>query len=296
MKRALKFSSLKEERGTILILVLWVIALLTMVAGYFSVEARLRGNMGHSAWNLLKSRLEVESILNLSAVYLAPLEQAKESEDPEHFIAADGAEYKVKINGRDVSFRLEDERGKLDINRVSEDTLSKVLDALLENRNPNLASRLTDAILDWKDNDEDRRTNGAEKDFYESLTPPYKPANSKFLLLEQLLLVKDMTPRIFWGPLEWKKPGEKEDSPSWKGGIQDIFTVYNQNGIVIKAAAPAPLLDVLDEEELSDKGGKGTLRFRACLYQGCYQVFWDAQKQGNRFYKLLHWQRIPRFD
>ena len=284
------------DDGSILVLVLWVIALLTMVAGYFSVEARLRGNMGHNAWNLLKSRLEIESILNLTSIYLGPLEQKDDTEDPDHFIFADGSQYKVRINGRDVKFRLEDERGKLDINTVSEDTLGSVLDALLEDQNPGLASRLTDCILDWKDNDEDRRSGGAEKDYYEKQIPPYKPANSRFLLLEQLLLVRYMTPRIFWGPIEWNKSAKKDQPLSWKGGIQDIFTVYNQAGVVIKAAAPEPLLDILDEQELSDKGGRGTLRFRTCLYQGCYQVFWDAKKNGKQLYTLLHWQHIPRFD
>ncbi len=287
-------SPLGDQSGTILVLVLWVIALLTMVAGYFSVEARLRGNMGHSAWNLLKSRLEVESILNLTAIYLAPLDQEQDEEDTDKFIVADGSSYKVKIGGRELGFSLEDERGKIDLNKVDEELLDKILGTFLEGvvEEP---SHIVEAILDWKDNDDDKRPGGAEKDYYESLKPAYKPANSKFLLLEQLLLVKGMDPKIFWGPIEWEKSGEKAESSAWKGGIQDLFTVYNQSGVVIRAAAPEPLLDILDEKDLSDKGGMGTLRLKTCLYQGCYQIFWDVEKQQNSLFKLLHWQQIPRF-
>ena len=290
---------LKGEKGTILVLVLWVIALLTMIAGYFSVEARLRGNLGYGSWNLLKSRLEIESLLNLASFYLAPIEQDKDAQDPEHFLFADGSRYRVRMNGRDLEFTIEDERGKVDLNKVSEEELDNILTALLGNREGNQASHISDAIMDWRDNDDDKRSGGAESDFYESLNPPYKPANAKFLLLEQLLLVRGVGPRLFWGPIEWKKKytkGKKGDIPLWKGGIQDLFTVYNQAGTVLRAAAPEPLLDILDEKDLSEKGGKGTLRLRACLYQGCYQIFWEAEKQQNRYYKLIHWQQIPRFD
>lgn len=290
---------LKGEKGSILVLVLWVISLLTMVAGYFSMEARLRGNLGYGSWNLLKSRLEIESVLNLASIYLAPLEQDKDARDPEHFLFADGSEYRVRINGRDLEFTLEDERGKIDLNKVNEDVLEKVFSSLLENQEEDQASHISNAIMDWRDNDDDKRSGGAEEGFYESLSPPYKPANSKFLLLEQLLLVRGVNPRIYWGPIEWgekEKKGKKGKTPAWKGGIQDLFTVYNQGGTVLKAAAPEPLLDILDEKDLSDKGGKGTLRLRTCLCQGCYQVFWEVEKQQNSYYKLIHWQQSPRFD
>jgi len=286
----------ENEKGTILVLVLWVIALLTMVAGYFSVETRLRGNMGHGTWNLLKSKLEIESVLNLAAVYMAPLEQDSDTDDPDHFLLADGSTYKVFINGRDLEFTIEDERGKIDLNKVSEETLATVLDGLLGAQDENIASNLTDAILDWRDNDDDKRPHGAEKEYYQALSPSYEPSNSKFMYLEQLLLVKDMKPNIYWGPIKWQNVQEKEESPAWKGGLQDIFTVYNQGGNVIKAAAPEPLLKILDEKDLSDKGGKGTIRLKACLYQGCYQVFWDPVKDQNKLFKLVHWQQIPRFD
>ena len=290
---------LKGEKGTILVLVLWVIALLTMIAGYFSVEARLRGNLGYGSWNLLKSRLEVESLLNLASLYLAPIDQDKDVRDPDHFLFADGSRYMVRMGGRDLEFTLQDERGKIDLNKVSEDVLEKVLSSLLANQAGSQASHISDAVMDWRDNDDDKRSSGAEDAFYQSLSPPYKPSNSRFLLLEQLLLVRGVTPRIFWGPLKWRekdKKGKKGETPSWKGGIQDLFTVYNQAGTVLRAAAPEPLLDILDEKDLSDKGGKGTLRLRTCLYQGCYQVFWNAEKQQKRYYKLIHWQQIPRFD
>ncbi len=291
----LDLAYIRGQRGSILIMVLWVIALLTMIAGYFSMEARLRGNMGYSAWNLLRSRIEVESILNLASLYVAPVDQ-KENEDKDQFLVADGSRYKVDIDGRQVEFRLEDERGKVDINKVSQEVLEKILDAVLQDQGKDTATHLADAIMDWRDNDDDRRPGGAEKDYYQSLSPAYKPSNSKFLLLEQLLLVKGMDPKIFWGPLDWEGPGSKKEGPIWKGGIQDLFTVYNQKGIVLKAAAPAPLLEILDEKDLSDAGGKGIMRLRTCLYQGCYQIFWEIEKQQNHFFKLLHWQQISRFD
>ncbi len=322
---------MRLEDGTILILVLWVIAMVTMVAGYFSQETRLRGNLGHGSWNLLKSRMEMESVLNLVALYVAPVEQDQDKtgknskdtgtgkpetstrndkteddnknsgigragNDQEKFIIPDGSSYKVMINGRALEFTLEDERGKIDINKVPDDMLETVMESLLQAQDKKLASDITDCILDWKDNDDDKRTGGAEKDYYESLSPAYHPANSKFLLLEQLLLVKGIDPRLYWGPIKWKNSDEKDAAPLWKGGIQDIFTVYNGSTTVNRASAPRLLTEILDESELTSMGGLGTMRLKACLYQGCYQVFWRADKQQGTNYTLVHWQQVPMFD
>jgi len=48
---------------------------------------------------------------------------------------------------------------------------------------------LEDAWHDWIDGDELKRINGAEKDYYETLSPPYEPRNSRLETVEELLLI-----------------------------------------------------------------------------------------------------------
>ena len=66
-------------------------------------------------------------------------------------------------------FRLIDEGGKININRVNEDLLRRVFTNL--GVDANVRDILVDSIMDWRDPDDLHRTNGAEKDYYLTLSP-----------------------------------------------------------------------------------------------------------------------------
>jgi general secretion pathway protein K len=61
---------------------------------------------------------------------------------------------------------------------------------------------IVDSILDWRDEDDFHRLNGAESDYYQSLEPPYKCKNADFDDIGELLLVKGVTPDLFNGRLD----------------------------------------------------------------------------------------------
>ena len=283
----------RDEKGAVLIMVLWVIALLSMIGGYFTLETTLRRNMAFGDWNLLRARLALESALSLVAPHIVPLGEDKDVEDKEEFVVPDGSTYKIDIAGQQLCFSIEDERGKLDINKASEDELVEFFVSFLGKTQ---GRDIAESILDWRDNDDDQRPGGAEKDYYLSLLPPYEPANSRFLLLEQLLLVKGVNPRLFWGPLEWAETGSKDQEGSWKGGLQDLLTVYNGDQKIVKDVAGEPLIDILGKEYFKDGQGLGTLRFKTCAYQSCYQVFFKKAPGAKTGFTLVYWQQVPRFD
>jgi DNA uptake protein ComE-like DNA-binding protein len=64
---------------------------------------------------------------------------------------------------------------------------------------PNMTSELADAILDFIDEDDDPRSAGAESDYYQSLSPPYRAKNGPLRSLDELLLVSGVTPRLLYG-------------------------------------------------------------------------------------------------
>ncbi len=281
-----------EETGAVLILVLWVIALLSMLGGYFTLETTLRRNLSYNSWNLLRAQLAIESVLNLVAPHMKPLGQERDVDEKESFVVPDGSTYKIGIGGQEVVFSIEDERGKLDINKATEDELIEFFSSFL---GKNQGRQLAEAILDWRDNDDDDRPAGAEKDYYLSLNPPYEPANGKFILLEQLLLVRGIDPELYWGPLQWGEANDKEMSVSWEGGLQDLLTVYNGSDKMVEEVAPQPLIDIMEKEYFKDGQGLGTLRFKTCAYQSCYQVFFKKAGSSKSGFTLVHWQQIPRF-
>ena len=280
---------LRTQRGAVLILVLWVIAFLSMIGGYFTLETTLKRNLGFNPWNLLRAKLVMNSVLLVIAPHIRPFGQEEDNQD--QFIVPDGTVYKISIGGQDLEFSIEDERGKIDLNRAPDEMIEMAIQGLLGKEEGEI---LSDSILDWKDLDQDERTNGAERDYYVSLDPPYEPSNRKFVLLDQLLLVRGMTPELYWGPLEWKEGNGEKERITWTGGIKDLFTIYNGTGKLISEASPQPLIDILGKEYFKEAKGLGTLRFKACAYQSCYQIFFKRETGSKLGFRLVYWGQAPR--
>ena len=64
---------------------------------------------------------------------------------------------------------------------------------------PEMTEDVADAILDWMDEDSEVRDYGAEANYYSSLSPPYAPKNGPMDSLEELLLVRGVTPQLMFG-------------------------------------------------------------------------------------------------
>jgi general secretion pathway protein K len=61
------------------------------------------------------------------------------------------------------------------------------------------AGTVVDSILDWVNPSPDSHFNGAETDYYSRLVPPYNCKNGPIDDLSELLLIKGVTPDIYWG-------------------------------------------------------------------------------------------------
>jgi type II secretory pathway component PulK len=64
---------------------------------------------------------------------------------------------------------------------------------------PGMTEDVADAILDWMDADDEPRDYGAERDYYASLNTPYAPRNAPLQTVEELLLVRGVTPQMLFG-------------------------------------------------------------------------------------------------
>ncbi len=65
---------------------------------------------------------------------------------------------------------------------------------------PGMTEDTAAAILDWLDeDDETTEPNGAEADYYEGLESKYSPTNGQILSIEELLLVRGVTPDLLFG-------------------------------------------------------------------------------------------------
>jgi len=91
------------------------------------------------------------------------------------------------------------------------------------------ADVIVDSILDWIDTDDLKRLNGAENEYYQSLPNPYKAKNGRLDTLEELLLIKEMSPDILFGTKEQK-------------GLINFVTIYSTGVRVNINAAPKEIL------------------------------------------------------
>jgi len=73
---------------------------------------------------------------------------------------------------------------------------------------PGMTPELVDALLDWRDRDDNPRPQGAEQDYYSQLERPYQIKNGPFTSVEELLLVRGFTAeRVLGSP----QPGRAND-------------------------------------------------------------------------------------
>lgn len=86
------------------------------------------------------------------------------------------------------SFGIADESAKLNINRGGEERLLGL---------PNMTQDVADSIINWRGSQQ--MPNGADSSYYDSLPVPYDLKGAPFETVEELMLIKDMTPEMLYG-------------------------------------------------------------------------------------------------
>ena len=115
------------------------------------------------------------------------------------------------INGALLGYTITDEYGKIPLNAlIYQETqepnpvVAKALELFFTYRGAE--SPIEQPIIDWVDGVAglgfDHGSSGAERDYYEALPVPYTAQDRPMDALEQLLLVADMTPELYFGDRE----------------------------------------------------------------------------------------------
>ncbi|NWF55267.1 MAG: general secretion pathway protein GspK [Syntrophaceae bacterium] len=254
-----KFSSVKipqsigsDRKGVALVMVLWVITILSVVVLEFCFAMRTEVNITRNYQEDIRlyavARGTVERTLaelifkhdaRVQQLRRTPLEGEVPPENREW--VTDGREYRVSFEGAEGIVRVTGESGKVNLNNVSDSMLRRIMAALgLEGEARDI---VVDSIQDWRDPDDFVRVNGAENEYYQSLKEPYDCKNGNFDSVEELMLVRGITPDLFYG----KKPKsqEAEESQEEPVGLKDIFSIYAAGEQVDINSASLPVLRVV---------------------------------------------------
>jgi general secretion pathway protein K len=130
-----------------------------------------------------------------------------------------------------ISVSIVDMERKWDINQAADprapqrDVLQKAL-TIVGVTDPAQVSTIEDSLIDWRNPNGMAGFSGAKDDYYNHLKPPYYCKNGPIDDLSELLLVKGITPEIYWGSNATNHPvsayqqhgGGAFDQPANTGG------------------------------------------------------------------------------
>lgn len=104
----------------------------------------------------------------------------------------DGRPRNLRFAGTDLVISVEDERGKLPLNQLADEQARALFEEL--GAGGARLAMLTDSFLDWIDDDDEPRQDGAEYPQYAALG--IRPRNGELSSVEELALVRGVTPRL----------------------------------------------------------------------------------------------------
>lgn len=177
---------ISEDDGYAIIVAVVALAFFAFVA--LGLTSSTRATIGYAQAVVTRARLRAAVDAGLAAAV--------------HGLAIDNRGLRWTIDGRPHDFMLddlhirievEDEYGKIPINEIDETQVRAMFE--LAGASGRDLDIVTDSFLDWRDDDDEVRPNGAEVKYY--LPRGYTPRNGALLSLGELLRIRGVTPEIY---------------------------------------------------------------------------------------------------
>lgn len=152
----------------------------------------------------------------------------------------------VHLGNGSFTWKIADLERKANINIAGEGLLQQAL--MLMGVDAGELTPIVGAILDWIDPDDNTHIQGAEDSYYEGLEPPYLAKNGPLDDLSELLLIKGITPDLYWGITASNHPPPSFQArnsrfsahvplDTFTAGLVDLFTPISSGRININTAS-----------------------------------------------------------
>ncbi len=178
----------RMQQGVALIMVLWVLTLMIIMAGSFTLtmqrEIKAIGYLRDNAQAMAIAEAGV-AIAQLNLLHQNQYERWR----------ADGSLYQAEFAGAKIRVKIQSESGKVDINRAKNELLAGLIEQT--DIDQTLRPAIVAAIKDWRDADDNVNINGAEKKDYHGAGLPYEPRNKYFQNIDELKLVLGVSAALF---------------------------------------------------------------------------------------------------
>lgn len=224
-----------KQNGSILIVVLWILILITFLTGQYLAHNREKADMAQNAWTSFRQRQAVSSVVHLFSAGGWPIPDGTGS---------DGKWFRLAPDNMILWVRADKESQRTNLNSAGDGEIKQKIALMMGDDFQREADRVSDCILDWRDADDMVRMNGAEEKDYVARGLPYLPANGPFKTMSELLLVLGVTPTLFWGnPVNavasdlssYYDPDQQTKIPK---SLLDGFTIYSSDSLRISVLVP----------------------------------------------------------
>src|SRR5580658_3840909 len=212
-----------SSRGAALLTVLWLTAALTAIA--FTLANTVRGEVERSSTDAdgLKAYYLAAGAIDRTLVYMES-GPAFRGPDGKPLFQEDVTRV-LLLNYPHGVARVEyiPENSKLNVNMAPPRELTNLLLAL--GADPNRAQAIVSGILDWRAGTPGGSFSQFDQ-YYLSLTPSFRARHASLEEIEELLLVRGMTPDLFYGG--YTRDAQGRFIPH--DGLRDCLSVYGSTG------------------------------------------------------------------
>ncbi len=237
----------RQAEGSALIVVLWTILLLSLLISALAYEMHIEAGITSYARKRFKAQVAAAGGVEYAKFLLAKSfdnpssDDSSSSEEDQTLVLTKNLEKGIAITGLKVEMGessavidILPENGRRNVNKLEDEDWEELLDqcGVPEEKWPDLI----DCFMDWIDEGDDHRRNGAEEDDSYYKERGYVPKNAPLDTVDELLLVKGFTPEIVYGG-----PAPDPKSEPLRG-IAHLLTTYGDGKVNVNTASREVLL------------------------------------------------------
>jgi type II secretory pathway component PulK len=200
----------RKLTGTVLVGVMWLLVLMMAILAVGAQNSRLDTRTSLSSVEKIRCRWLARASGETAMAYLMDDLKDVDSLLDEWAISNEDLQ-NVQMTDGTYTVAITDESSKLNLNTA---TANQLLNLDTEA----MSETIAESILDWRDQDEVVRTNGAENGYYLNLDVGYLCRNGNFRTPREILRVKGMTEDLFYG---------KNNRIFSQGGWSRFMTCYS---------------------------------------------------------------------
>ena len=241
--------------GSALIVVLWTILLLSLLISALAYEMHIEAGITSYARKRFKAQVAAAGGVEYAKFLLAKSfdnpssDDSSASEEDQALVFTKNLAKGIGVTGLKVEMGessavidILPENGRRNVNKLEDEDWEELLDqcGVPEEKWPDLI----DCFMDWTDEGDDHRLNGAEEDDHFYKERGYVPKNAPLDTVDELLLIKGFTPEIVYGG---PAPDPKAEPLR---GIAHLLTTYGDGKVNVNTASREVLLT------LSSKNGQ----------------------------------------